>query len=116
MGDGGQRRVGVLVISQGAERRLDRCRVIHGLDAVECDRAVSERARLVETYDIDAGQALDRRELLYQLFPRGRGHRGPPKSDARKEDETWGNHADDPRHCAADSVADTAVRVELAVE
>ncbi len=42
-----------------------------GLEAIEHDDPLSEGSRLVEAYDIDAGEALDRRQLLHQDVPTG---------------------------------------------
>ena len=51
---------------------------VEGLELVEHDLALGERARLVEAHDVDPGEALDRGQLLHQHL------RGGPASPPRR--------------------------------
>ena len=62
---------------QRPEGRVDRERAIDHLERVEDNGPVGEGAGLVEAHDVDAGQRLDRRELLDQHVAAGERQRPP---------------------------------------
>ncbi len=100
--EGAERRVAVLVVGERTERfghvvfadaRL--ARGVEHLEPIEHDVALGERARLVETDDVDPREALDRGELLHEHVAAGERDRGDPEREARQEHEAFGNHAHD---------------------
>ena len=71
----------LVVVRERAERGRDRIAVVvEALDAVERDRALGERAGLVEAHDVDARQALDRGELLHEHLVAARASPRRPRT------------------------------------
>ena len=85
------------------------------LDAVEDDRALGERAGLVEAHDVDARQPLDRRELLHQHLAAGEDDRRHAERDRGEQHQPLGHHPDHARDRAGDRRRDVAV-LQLAPE
>ena len=97
-----ERRVAVLVVRERAEclghvvfvdARL--ARGVEHLEPIEHDVALGEGARLVETDDVDPGQALDRGQLLHEHVAAGERDRGDPEREARQQHQALGDHAHD---------------------
>ena len=108
------RRVAVVVVGERAER------VGHGIvgrdlvHLLEPDRALGERARLVEQDDVDAGEALDRGQLLHEHLAARERDRGDAEREARQQHEPFGHHRDDPGDDSRDRGAVRVLHVELA--
>ena len=107
-------RVAVLVGREGAERVVDRRSRVEGLDPVVGDRAFGERPGLVEADDVDAGEALDRGQLLHEHVAAGQRDCRDREREARQQHQALGNHrhdtGDNPRH----RLPPPFVRAELA--
>ena len=73
-----------------------------------------ERAGLVETDDVDAGEALDRRQLLHEHVAAGQGDRRDREREARQQHEAFGHHRDDTGDHARHRLPPAFVRAELA--
>ena len=109
-----QGRIAIVVGSERAQRlgygivRLD---LLH---VSKLDHALGERAGLVEQDDVDAGQSLDRRELLHQHLPTRQRDGGDPECEAREQDQPFGHHRDDPGDDSRDRGAVRVLHPELA--
>jgi hypothetical protein len=87
-----------LAFSSSASAPRAAATTVEHLEPVEADVALGQGAGLVETDDVDPGQALDRGELLHQHLAPGERDRGDPEREAGQQDETLGHHADHRRH------------------
>ena len=94
----GEGRVAVRVVGERAEGRLGLGRVgpVDRLAALVDDLPLGEGPRLVQAHDVDAGQDLDRGQLLDQHLAAGQGDRRDGERQAGEQDEALGHHPDHP--------------------
>ena len=112
--DGGQRGVLVLFVGERAERGLGRRLSVERDQGVERDGAVGQGAGLVETDNVDPGQALDRGKLLHQHPAPGQGDRGHAEGDAGQQHQSLRDHADQRGDRPGQRLPRRVVHVQLA--
>ncbi|HJV09266.1 MAG TPA: hypothetical protein VJ653_06275 [Acidimicrobiales bacterium] len=86
------------------------------LDVVEGDVALGQRARLVEADHVDAGQALDRRQLADEDAAAGQCPGRGEEGHAGQQDQSLGNDADQAGHGALDALLPRLSRPALGEE
>ena len=72
--------------------RARRGQRVEGVCGVEPDLAHGERARLVETHHVDAGEAFDRGQLVHEHLPPRQPRRPDGEGDARHQDQSERDH------------------------
>ncbi len=109
-GDGPQARrsgwVGGRERTEGVDHVVAGRRAVGPLDAGDDEGALGERAGLVEADDVDAGQHLDRRQLLHQHLPPAEAGDADGEGDAREQHEALGDHGADARRPSCERVAE----------
>ena len=83
-------------------------------DVLKPDHSLGERAGLVEQDDVDPGQSLDRRELLYEHVPARERDGGDAECQARQQNETFRHHGNDAGNDARDRRPIGVLHPELA--